>query len=542
MAAILLVSSKGIFARQQETLAEFFLPANQYDSTVTLPNSFEIPPDSSPLIILYQAPVDQSWVYLRCQLLTASREVATEFDFHLERYYGKRDGRPWEIGSTFGSKTVPRPAGGSYLLRVNSAAGEGSETLADRGRSGPPVKIWIKSGMRTVRLATWTTTILMLMGVALLLRGLIPAREQAPLHVSNSNETPKPRFLFLDGLRGVAVLAVLVCHFFIPKLHSAAPYLEQALSKTVGNLTRHGDLGVEIFFVLSGFVIAHSLGNHPVTPRFAIRFIARRAVRLDPPYYVALGLMLTVVAIYRHDGLFGTWQDYGGWSAALSNLFYLQDLLHQRTPLDISWTLCLEIQFYLTLVAFRMINTFISCRLPDEGKQPRPDLLLFSVLPLLLISLAFWYPAMNRFNFPGTWFRFGLGVLTYLAFRGSIGRIWWSIPMTLIVGLSVFFQDLRGAVAAGTAGLILFAGLSGRLGTWLSNRPIQFFGKLSYSIYLIHLAAGVCVSNYLWDFMEPTPGNALLVTSIGIVSSFGGALLIYHLFEKPGMLISQRLK
>lgn len=539
-ALILLAVSAGVFERQK-TLAEFTLEPDQYGAAITLPDSFEVPADLSHLIIMYDAPVDQSWVFIECQLLRRSQMVAAEFTIQLEHYYGRLHGRPWTIGSQTDSRTVPTPGAGRYFLRVKAAAGNGAETLADQRHSGPPVRVRIQSGMQTVRLMTWATTGSALLGVALLLHGLTPPERQPSCGSGELKQEPKPRFLFLDGLRGVAVMAVLTCHFFVPELSSTAPYLELALSKWVGGIARHGDLGVEIFFVLSGFVIAHSLGDHAVTPRFAARFIARRAVRLDPPYYMTLGLMLMIVAANRHDGLLGAWRTYGGWSGALSNLFYLQVLLHQRTPLDISWTLCLEIQFYLTLVTFRMIITFLAGFQGDLSRPPANWLLLL-VLPLVLVSLACWYPAGNRFDFLGTWFRFGLGVITYLTFRGSIGRVWWIVPMALIVGLSAWFHDLRGIVAAVTAGLILFTGISGRLGTWLSNRPIQFFGKHSYSIYLVHLAAGVSVSNFIWEFVEPTPVHALLVMAMGLVTSIGGALLVYHLFEKPGIAISHRLK
>ncbi len=538
MATLLLVLSKGVFDRQKP-LAEFTLGPDQYGTTITFPDPFEVPAGSSPLICVFEAPVDQSWVYLECQLLGPTHEVVADFPIRLEYYHGEKNGLRWSTGRQSTSKTVTVTAAGNYFLRVKAAEGQGTETLGNQVRTGPAVKARIQSGMRPVRLMSWATTALALAGVALMLRGFVPIQRQ---DYGASNQASKPRFLFLDGLRGVAVVAVLVCHFFIPELSPPAPYLEQALSKFVGDVARHGVIGVEIFFVLSGFVIAHSLSNHPVTPRFAGRFIARRAIRLDPPYYITLGVMLTIVAVYRHDGLFGAWREYGGWSGALSNLFYLHDLLYQPTPLDIAWTLCLEIQFYLTLVFFRMITTFVSQRWEGQGPAPQSDRLVLLVLPLMLVSLVCWYPAMNRFDFPSTWFRFGLGILTYLAFRRSIARIWWTIPMTLILGLSIFFHDLRGAVAAATAGLILFAGISGRLGTWLSNRPIQFFGKLSYSIYLIHLAVGVSVSNLLWELREPTPVHALLVTSIGLSTSIAGALLVYHLFEKPGILISQRLK
>ena len=90
------------------------------------------------------------------------------------------------------------------------------------------------------------------------------------------------RLLFIDGLRGVAALAVLFYHFYYN-----SPYLETfdaLLPRWLCWLFGKGWMGVEIFFVISGFVIAHSLGKDRVTPKYAAGFILRRSIRLDPPY------------------------------------------------------------------------------------------------------------------------------------------------------------------------------------------------------------------------------------------------------------------
>jgi peptidoglycan/LPS O-acetylase OafA/YrhL len=88
------------------------------------------------------------------------------------------------------------------------------------------------------------------------------------------------RFKFVDALRGIAAVSVVLFHLkegkHIPNLYALMP-------KWLQTLFDHGVLGVSIFFVLSGFVIAHSLYKQHVTLRLAGRFMLRRSIRLDPP-------------------------------------------------------------------------------------------------------------------------------------------------------------------------------------------------------------------------------------------------------------------
>src|SRR5947209_6304964 len=76
---------------------------------------------------------------------------------------------------------------------------------------------------------------------------------------------PRNRLLFVDGLRGIAALAVMGYHYYgNPTLHNQ---LSQVTPETLDRVLRHGWLGVQVFFVLSGFVIAYSLRNSPINLR-----------------------------------------------------------------------------------------------------------------------------------------------------------------------------------------------------------------------------------------------------------------------------------
>src|ERR1700722_5425426 len=99
----------------------------------------------------------------------------------------------------------------------------------------------------------------------------------------------KIRFPFVDVLRGVAASAVVFFHAaeggHITELFEKAP-------PGIQTLLRHGDFGVAIFFVLSGFVIAHSLRTEQLTAPGALSFILKRSIRLDPPYWAAIAVAI----------------------------------------------------------------------------------------------------------------------------------------------------------------------------------------------------------------------------------------------------------
>lgn len=95
-------------------------------------------------------------------------------------------------------------------------------------------------------------------------------------------------------MRGLAALAVVLFHAVEGK---HIPLLQAAMPSWCESLIRHGHLGVAVFFVLSGFVISHSLNDIRVTFPVAGRFMVRRSIRLDPPYWAAIVVALAFALI-----------------------------------------------------------------------------------------------------------------------------------------------------------------------------------------------------------------------------------------------------
>jgi peptidoglycan/LPS O-acetylase OafA/YrhL len=281
--------------------------------------------------------------------------------------------------------------------------------------------------------------------------------------------------VFIDGLRGLAALSIVLVHSE-PIFH-ATTLRNDRLADLLYTLRHYSLESVQVFFVLSGFVIAYTLRNATLTPLTFGRFFLRRVIRLDPPYWVSIALSsltLYILAVAHHHP--ATFPSPG---LVLAHLFYLQDLLGYGEPINhIYWTLCVEIQMYLFFAL--MICVLQSLRLQYR-----------SILTLGLIVSLGW--PLGWFHLPP--------VRTFLPqeycfLSGAVA--WWtlekSLPRWLIFAAAGAFLavsicpvgDYHLWVVFALAILLVFAGMCGTLYTWLGSPMLQFLGSVSYGLYLLH--------------------------------------------------------
>jgi peptidoglycan/LPS O-acetylase OafA/YrhL len=160
-------------------------------------------------------------------------------------------------------------------------------------------------------------------------------------------------------------------------------------------------------------------------------------------------------------------------------------------------------------------------------------------MPVGILSVALWYLGIAAFTFPGTWFRFFLGVLVFWTIDGRVPRpALYGFTMLLLV-LSIVTRDLRGAVAALTAGVIFIGGVRGQLTRWLSGRLWQYLGGISYSLYLLHIVLGIPLINWVWTLLPQTSAVALVLFPAGFGVSVAFAHLFHVYFERPSLALSR---
>lgn len=338
-----------------------------------------------------------------------------------------------------------------------------------------------------------------------------------------------PRYLFIDALRGVACLAVLSHHllYYTP--------LEGALRAILPGLclwlAAFGKYGVQVFFVLSGFVIAHATRELPPRHSAVCNFILRRQIRLDPPYWVALGLVLASLALEKC--IPGTRSaPFPSVYVLLLNLTYLQGIAGLQPLLSVAWTLGIEIQFYLVWAALLVA-------LKNRENQPHgwagPALLGSGLLSLLCVTAP-------QMLFVRHWVYFALGALLYWVHRGWLSSLFPALLCCACL-VSAAVNGFPGDLTGGATGLLLHAcQLCNRWGTWGEQRAYQYFGQISYSLYLCHATVLLAVMRLGYKLTREASLPAVIWAGLAAVASVGVAHLFWLWVERPSMEWARRLK
>jgi peptidoglycan/LPS O-acetylase OafA/YrhL len=344
-------------------------------------------------------------------------------------------------------------------------------------------------------------------------------------------DKPELRFTQLDGLRFFAVAAVILQHY------TPLGAYEHAINI--------GMFGVQLFFVLSGFLISGILldlradrGGPPHLLGVVGRFYARRALRIFPAYYLLCAVLLAT----GFKAMWSTWP----WQ-----LLYLSDIgvvVNGGFPGAIShfWSLSVEEQFYLIwpwlmlLMPLRSIPAVCAGAIA-VGLTSRilvtvydvPFGGILAVCNLDALAAGAWVAYANReqrdgalLNFLGSGVGLGCTVLFVLALHVAKYQ---PSPFT-----SSIIICMNTAMAVMWASLVLQAsrGFHGATGWLLTWRPITYLGQISYGIYLFHNIMLPLIQLKVMPRLGLTSEGVIPVVA-AVVASVIIAALSFHLFERP---------
>lgn len=344
------------------------------------------------------------------------------------------------------------------------------------------------------------------------------------------------RIQSIDGLRGVAALLVVLFHLHEAVSRTATDWLWPPIDW----IARNGAKGVDIFFVISGFVIAMSVSKGTPTTGYFGRFILRRSVRLDPPYWSAI--LLEVALMFATLRFFPEYPvTLPSWAQLLSHVFYLQDLLGYGNIVISFWTLCYEIQFYAFFVGLLVVRHY----LPAMLQSARVATAFAGGLFLLSLWVRFVAAGVAPHGlFIDRWYQFFIGTLTYFAIadRGRSKALYLSWVALAAVVIAMSASPILLLPIPVSAWLLL-AAHDERWGRPLSGRPLQFLGAISYSLYLYHASVGW---RFVSLFQKLLPGQwnsatAIAVYAAGIVVSVLFSALMWRIIERPFLRYSQKI-
>lgn len=339
----------------------------------------------------------------------------------------------------------------------------------------------------------------------------------------------------VDGLRFIAITSVILYHiylFFSEK--NKHDYLDKISDHTVfSTVMSHGHYGVQLFFTISGFILALPFARHYLAgsaiPSIKQYFL-RRVTRLEPPYFLAMiGLFLAHLFIVHkftsHELI----------KSLAASLTYTHNFIYGRDTFPlinvVAWSLEIEVQFYIIApllalifklrhpVARRMIITsFVLILILLQSSYTPPFRSLYDEMQYFLIGflLADFYISPVRLKVPD-WLAAALGFILlgamwcYSTEHSSpfLSKLVWGVLFPLII-FAFYYLVFFTAFWKGV----------------FSNKILTTIGGMCYSIYLLHYAIISMIGNYTirfkftsWSLIDWAMQAALLIIFVLIISS-----------------------
>ncbi len=358
-----------------------------------------------------------------------------------------------------------------------------------------------------------------------------PAYQQAAIA---PEQTGRVHYPALDGLRGIAILLVVVYHNF-----------------GFINVFFFGWLGVDLFFVLSGFLITDILLKTVGKKGYLKNFYIRRMLRIFPLYYLCLILFLIVLPKTNLQFNVQYYVDHQVWIwTYLQNWIYTFQNPGQTNTLNHLWSLAVEEQFYLLWPLAVLVI-----------RNPKYLLLFISLILVAVLGLRLWawmhqvadLAYFNLFTFtridgicigcmiallqrvnPNFLKRYTTGIVFFFAFMNFAfffvnRRYQFAFPYLALAGYTTFAMMF---------GLLVNEAVTNKtkLVNFLFNIPLlKFFGKISYGFYIFHWPVYILLSPYLFPWVSKFVSGSLLQFTVSVLATLaavGISWLSYQYFEK----------
>jgi peptidoglycan/LPS O-acetylase OafA/YrhL len=340
------------------------------------------------------------------------------------------------------------------------------------------------------------------------------------------------RMPFVGLLRAFAAQAIVLHHlaFYGPLSDSAYPLAPVAIDL----LFDYGRFAVQIFFVLGGFMTARSLTSVKALGLKALgNILVRRYQRIGFPYLV------TLIAAIGANALADFWMDHSSISPPpsfadlVAHALFLQDIFGFH-PLSAGiWFLAVDFQLFVFLFLVGAVAQGVARTCRRWGQASDFTVMQAVFWPLAVLSL-FWLNRDVNLDMWGVYF-FGsyfLGmVLHWTLVRALPSFAFWGYAGLVVVAVGVDWRP-RLLVALATAVLIWLMARLKLLERWPRGAVVEYLGKSSYSLFLIHFPVCLVVNAGI-SRLEPSPLQALGGMVLAYLLSQVAGVLFYELVEKP---------
>jgi peptidoglycan/LPS O-acetylase OafA/YrhL len=313
----------------------------------------------------------------------------------------------------------------------------------------------------------------------------------------------------IDALRGIAALIVVLYHYTTryDSLygHTSSPFLS----------VPWGHYGVNIFFMISGFVIFMSLN----ATKSSADFVVSRLTRLFPIYWAAI--IFTTIFV----GLIGLPNREIPLLSTMGNLGMVHNLFGIPHVDGVYWTLEVELLFYCwALIAF------------STGSLSKTHLLF--ALFFLARLVSFWMERYFQAELPILLSRllilkyipwFGAGIMIFRLVTGSATRLRDIVLLCSAIVLMVIVEGYRLGAIMATTSIVLYGAAAGKLS--LNHRSLVWLGAISYPLYLVHQNVGYALILKL----ETVGVNPNIAVTTAIFASFSVAYFLTIYVDRPTM-------
>ena len=334
-----------------------------------------------------------------------------------------------------------------------------------------------------------------------------------------------------QGLRGIAILAVVLfhCHALLE-------------GTWIYRASLWGWAGVDLFFVMSGYLVTTILLEEREKPKFLKRFYMRRALHIVPVYLLILIICYTIPDWFLGD----TWAHQTRWQVLVGYLCFVQNLRHSALPgtLGPTWFLSVVVQFY---VVWALIMKYIR-RVP--------------VLAVILVAMMVASPVLRHYFWHLKWMNsthtlihmdgIALGSLMALGIYklGVPKNIWtWIGVAATVIGFGAAATVAGGtpmldsAIALGFGGVVMLAlatsGAKTPLNWILSKGPLAYYGTISYGLYLCHILVFVYYGSFDARLDHMGVEGHLIIFGLRLVAATVFGTLLYYGVESQAMKLKR---